>query len=841
MTAMENPDWLEITDETDPTDKRGWPQTNTEFLSAIFGEALDGSNLAPFVTSFGGCPKLSKKWRGEPWFANQELPDASELNWYFSLAVYRAGDNGFSRIERNCAKVFGVMLDDLGSKALPLDRLDECPPSYVIETSPGNYQVGYLFSEPETDNARVKFLNEAMVLAELCDPGAKSPATRYGRLPYASNGKASLAEPFRCRLIAWRTEARYSFEEIFERLELPLPEVKALTKRRTSISVAKQGDDVYLPRAAENEVLTALRARGLYKRPLGEGKHDITCPWVAEHTGGVDDGACYFEPSDFAPIGGFRCHHSHNNEQRRIRELLAFLVVTPQEAKHKPTVRVVAGELHRVLDAAEVELSGSGRYYQRGGLIVSVVTDPENRSTTIRPLSIAALTRALSSLAIWERYNAQHQEWFITDPPARHVSTLHDAERFQHLLPLAGIAHQPFMRETGEVVKLSGYDARSGMFGVFDERAYTVSDTPTRDEALRALEAMRELISEFAFATAADESSALAAMLTATIRPTLDQAPMFHVRAATPGSGKSYLTALIAAFASEGAPSAISFPTTEEECSKLLLATLLEAPAVVLFDNLTTDIETLKALCSAITEPQIKGRVLGVSKNASVGTRALFLSSGNNVDATRDMTRRVVTILLDPNEENPAARSFSKDPVRIVRQDRARFVSLALTILRAWFAAGSPQAGVKPFTGFAMWCEFIRQPLLWLGLPDPLARTYDRMESDPHREAVGRVLCAWFDAFGSSPTRIRDAADRADSLGGELREVLMEVAERQREINRRALGKWVARHERQVVGGLRFERAEGKTSTERWRVVQSVKSDKSFDFSQPSQNEYAPV
>jgi hypothetical protein len=39
----------------------------------------------------------------------------------------------------------GVMLDDLGTKALPLERLerlDACPPYYIIETSEGNYQAG---------------------------------------------------------------------------------------------------------------------------------------------------------------------------------------------------------------------------------------------------------------------------------------------------------------------------------------------------------------------------------------------------------------------------------------------------------------------------------------------------------------------------------------------------------------------------------------------------------------------------------------------------------------------------------------------------------------------------
>ena len=37
-----------------------------------------------------------------------------------------------------------------------------------------------------------------------------------------------------------------------------------------------------LSQELENAVLAALRNRGLYNAPLGEGKHDISCPWVQE-------------------------------------------------------------------------------------------------------------------------------------------------------------------------------------------------------------------------------------------------------------------------------------------------------------------------------------------------------------------------------------------------------------------------------------------------------------------------------------------------------------------------------------------------------------------------------
>ena len=130
---------------TDLTDVTGLPSTNGEFLSAVFQGLADP--LRPFVLGFGGKPKDRKAWGGEAWRVDKSHTDNAALNWYFSLAAYQPDDEGYHRREKDCAAVYGVMLDDLGTKALPLDRLDACPPSYVIETSEGNFQAGSVVSQ----------------------------------------------------------------------------------------------------------------------------------------------------------------------------------------------------------------------------------------------------------------------------------------------------------------------------------------------------------------------------------------------------------------------------------------------------------------------------------------------------------------------------------------------------------------------------------------------------------------------------------------------------------------------------------------------------------------------
>jgi hypothetical protein len=806
--------------DTDKTDETCVSLTNEAFLSAIF-DGLDEPNR-PFVLGFTGDPKTRKGWGGTPWSAGKIAVSALDLNWYFTLAVFRPTD-GFHRRENDCAAIYGVMLDDVGTKALPPERLDACPPSYLIETSPGNFQAGYLFTNPVTDIARVTALNRAMVDAGLCDPGAKSPATRYGRMPVARNGKSTPA--FSCRLAEWQPDRRYTVDEIAERLELSFQAVNSRGKAkaaRKAETIDAFNDGVYQPRAGENEVIVALKSRGLYKRPLGSGKHDMTCPWLHEHTDLVDHGTAYFEPNDLFPVGGFKCQHQHG-DQYRVGKLIEFLGLTFHQAKHRPSIRVEPGELHRIVDAAERELAGSGRYYQRGGLIVSVQTDPTTNDTAIRPVSQPSLLRALSSLAIWKRFDARSDAYVVCDPPTKHVAVLFDAEGYAHLPGLAGIARQPYLRPDGTLCTAAGYDPATGMFGVFDERRFSVPKAPTVDDAVRALVELRGLLTEFDFTHDHDEAAAVVAMLTAAIRPSLPAAPMFHIRAPQIASGKSYLSNLIAAFATATPTSALAFPTNEEEAHKLLLASLLSAPAVLAFDNLTTDLIPFKSLCSALTEESLTGRVLGVSKTATVGTRALFLSSGNNVDAVRDMTRRVVTIALDPKVERPATRRFDRDPLRVVRADRERFVSLALTIVRARIVSTDVRPKLSSIGSYEAWSEWVRQAVVWLEMPDPLVRMFETMDHDPDREALGRLIAAWSDAFGTTPKMVRDAVDLGIRGNRALREALAEVAEERGEINARRAGRWINRHQGRIVDGRRFERASASTSAQQW-VVKSVSS-----------------
>lgn len=800
--------------------------SNAEFVSAVYQRPTDGVFAAV-------CTKSGDPTDGG-WIAKRADLDIARLiperNNYLNCSSFTLPEDGiFSVRKAQFADCQFFLLDDLGTK-IPLVRLKKFKLSWMIETSPGNFQGGIILADPIADGAVATQLLNAIIAAGLCDAGSTGPLSRWARLPVAINGKPKYANdgvPFNCRLVEWRPDLRYTPEQIVDALNLELiPAGKSNHNTdETTVSpriTSSDGDGVWLPKTVENPVISALKARGLYKTPLGSGKHDVTCPWAQEHTDGLDTGAAYFEPDDQFPFGGFCCQHSHR-EKYHIKQFLEATGVTNSAARHKPVIRVVAGDLHRVIDAGERELANRGQFYQSGGLIVSVVSEPTTGDPAIVPTSSQALTRELSMAASWEKFDGRAKDWVRCDPPSRHVSILYDLQNYPHLLPLAGVVRQPYFRSTdGELITTAGYDAVSQLFGVFDGRQFIIPD-PTPEAAREALALLEDLLVEFHFVADTDKAAALSGIFTAVVRPSLDYAPGFHVKAPVIGSGKTYLCELIGAFAGPGGNAKVSYPTTSEEATKVILSLLLTSPAVIEFDDMDTDWIPHGTIKRMLTADKITDRVLGVSKTATVSTRTLFLGSGNNVGPVRDLLRRVATIHVDPRCATPATMKYSGNPVEKVRKNRGKYVSAVLTIILAWRKAGSPRTDMENIVTFSgSWTDYCRQPLMWLGHPDPATSLIEQVKHDPDADILATLMSAWWASFGSTATTVRKAVESATALiapNKDLIDALHEfpIVERG-EINRSKLGWLLKKNANRIVGGYSFEQATagGRVA---WRVV----------------------
>lgn len=790
--------------------------SNEAFINTVFSQLPEDASA--LLCCKKGDPSEGG-WTALP--ANSTIDFLTDsTNNYLSCSSFFPNDTGSYSAKKELVSAYHyLMLDDLGTK-IPLERLGDFRLSWLIETSPGNHQGGIILAHPLTDLGVGEQLLKAVIAAGLCDGGA-SGLTRWARLPNAINGKEKYRDaegnPFQCRLVEWRPDCRYTPEEIGAGLQLQVLPEKIVSDfaYRGQLPVSNA---VYTPRSPENPVLMALQERGLYKRSLGAGRHDITCPWLGEHTNALDTGAAYFEPSDAYPTGGFCCQHSHK-DRYHITQLLEFLGVSLSEARHQAIIRVVPGELNLITDAAERLIAERGNYYQAGGLIVSVLTDPTTGDPSICPTNLPALTKELAGAANWEKFDARSSGWVRCDPPQRHVAILHDSKVYAHLPPLAGLARQPYFRSTdGELVTQAGYDPVSKLFAAFNPSQFVVPE-PTLEAAREALALLEELLAEFHFVSAIDKAAALSAIFTAVVRPTLDFAPAYHVKAPVFGSGKTYLCELIGSFAGPAPNAKVSYPTSSEEATKAMLSLLLTNPAVIEFDDMDTDWMPHGAIKRILTAEYVTDRILGVSKTATVSTKSLLLGSGNNVGPVRDLLRRVVTINIDPRCATPATLSYRGLPVAKVRQERGRYVSAVLTIIQAWRKAGCPRSAHENIVTYSgSWSDYCRHPLMWLGYPDPASSLLDQVKHDPDAEALGRMMSEWYKIFGSNPMTIRKMLESC-GYDGELHDALREFPVEERGlINRSKLGWILKKNANRVVGGYELQKVDAGERTA-WRVV----------------------
>jgi hypothetical protein len=743
-------------------------------------------------------------------------------NNYFNCSSFRCveGEPFAAKTERFAA-YHAVVLDDVGTK-VDASRLDGVDASWWLATSPENYQVGFILREPVSDARDVERLQTAIVAAGLCDGGAVGLA-RWMRLPVAINGKAKhtvQGAPFRCRLSAWAPERTFSVDELTAALGLQLSPVSPLLPATTSVGRRVQtpfpADDVFIPPAPENPVLTKLKEHGLYKGVISAGIHDVTCPWANEHTDQIDNGGRYFEPSNQYTRGGYHCHHEHCGSYS-IASLLDFLDLTASQARNQPVVRLVPGEINRIVQHAESLLAGLDRYYQSGGAIVRLLRNDNDLNMEL--VTEQTLIRSLAEAADWERNELKG--WTRCDPPERYVKALYRAQEYELLPELRGIARQPYFREQdGELVIAPGYDQKSKVFSAFDANQFKLGE-PTHEAAKEALGRLEQLLEEFHFAEASDRAAALSAMLTAAVRPSLPVAPAFNVTASMAGSGKTYLCQTIFPFAGPGEPGGVTYPSTTEEAGKVTLSLLMQAPSVIFFDDMTKDWEAFGPINRMLTSQTTTDRILGASKTITVSTRALVLGSGNNVEPKRDLRRRVITIRLAPKTETPAMLHYRGNPAAEVRNNRAAYVSDALTIIRAWQHAGSPHADVFDIASYnGAWADFCRHSLIWLGCADPATSLQEQLCSDPDTDALGDLLEAWAACFGNHSVTVRRILqDIADIKVAGLIDVLQDLPVTEgNNINRGKLGWYLKKHCGRIARGLMLEKGD-LAERNSWRVV----------------------
>jgi putative DNA primase/helicase len=457
-----------------------------------------------------------------------------------------------------------------------------------------------------------------------------------------------------------------------------------------------------------------------------------------------------------------------------------------------PVITIEAGKTHKAADRAEAVLAARIEDHpvlQRGGLLVRPVLQKfelADGSSTMSPglaiMTPVMLIDDLAHSARFEKFDGRSKKIVRIDPPEAIAKTLLSrAGRWKHVPVVKGVISAPTLRRDGSILHQPGYDASTRLFHWGNDRlklAPEVLGNPGKDDAVAALRLLEDLLREVPFADAQSRSVGLSLLITPVIRAALNFSPLHLVRAATAGSGKTFLVDLSHTILTGWPCPVFTAGKTVEEFEKRLDGKLLSGAPMFSIDNLVGELESAQ-LNVALTGAIIDVRRLGYSEMIKIENTACIAATGNNARLVGDLGRRHVTCELDAKMERPELRRFGQDPVAMVLADRGKYLSACLCIPRAYMLAGMP-GRLPPLAGFVDWSNLVRSALVWLGQEDPVRSLDTAYAEDETKQTVRRLVEAWAVVVGlDKPWTAKELSAKADEYnslkGGFLRPTLRDA------------------------------------------------------------------
>ena len=286
--------------------------TNEAFLEGIFKDQWEHA----LVAGFAGDPQAASEanWTAFPARMLPSVTAQQRLNLYFCPSLVR----GTRRVLGEFVSFHVIVVDDYGTKVVPgvPEKILGRRPNYVLETSLGNYQAGWIV-EPITDLAwlrgALKQLKDAIGDGDnLADPMI------WRRLPVGVNGKPQHRN--------WQLNlATREFQK-----DLVVSKLWLKGRMGPVVPLASPSGTTTIPAQDKIDADPVLQAFHLLGRVQGQARqttmgwgHDVECPWVEEHSVRAPTGAVY------VPVHGrFHCHHGHcqDRDMGEVRERLDQLL-----------------------------------------------------------------------------------------------------------------------------------------------------------------------------------------------------------------------------------------------------------------------------------------------------------------------------------------------------------------------------------------------------------------------------------------------------------------------------------------------------------------------------------
>lgn len=213
--------------------------------------------------------------------------------WYANTACFildRFVGGKISAAASYCDRVAFMVLDDIGTKS----KTPPLPPTWIMETSPNNYQWGYTFAlDDQPLKGEFAAAIKAIAAAGYTDGGAINPVRNF-RLAGSMNLKPG-RDNFRSRLVEFDPKREFSLKQICEALDVTPNEADTAQLQRVRLD-----DD------GRDDVLAWIYGRGeIVEKANAEGWFGIICPNAAEHSDGNPTGR-------YHPLNrSYCCFHEH--------------------------------------------------------------------------------------------------------------------------------------------------------------------------------------------------------------------------------------------------------------------------------------------------------------------------------------------------------------------------------------------------------------------------------------------------------------------------------------------------------------------------------------------------
>lgn len=445
---------------------------------------------------------------------------------------------------------------------------------------------------------------------------------------------------------------------------------------------------------------------------------------------------------------------SEASEQRWYKEDEPEEPAPVKEKKDRSTFNYFQGFLAESADKVEkILVETKTDFFVRGGMLVRPIMEDvraygggwtkSNRLKEINvPYIINTMSRKIAFIA-----KDKKGETYNIDPPTNLAVTLLSRDGEWSFPHISGVINAPTIRPDGSILYKPGYDPETRLLLINPPKLGPMPKTPSKDDAMKALTRLDKLLDSFPFVDRAGRSVALSGLITPVVRPSISVTPMHVMSAPTAGSGKTFLVDLCCAILTGNRSPVITVGKTEDETEKRLGSELLEGGPIITLDNVNGQLYG-DILCQAVERPMLRIRILGQSKTVQIENKCTIFATGNNISIVDDMTRRSVMCLLDPNMERPELRQFKTNPYQEIINNRGNYIADAITIIRAYILAGSPER-LPRLASFEEWSDTVRSALVWLGQEDPIKSMESTRQEDTRLSSAKALVAAWYEILVS--------------------------------------------------------------------------------------------